>query len=484
MNEKTCSKCGRKFPEYFSACPYCGQQADVKKKKGSPVKVIAIVLVIVLVLGAAGFGIWKAVDYTTRKGYYDQGTALMLEGRFVEAIEAFEAAGDFEDAADRIAVATLAEYHRQGIEAFDKGDYAAAIDLFTSAAGYSDADARKLEAQKGLHYVNGKAAMDAEDAETAIEELTLAGDFPGAAVLLKDAKDLQTYQTGLRLMDAGNYAEALTTLNTVSNWPGAAAEIRVCNYHLGKAAMDAGDYSEAMILFSDAGDHSDAKTLWAQCSIFRGKELLAEGKFSNALNCFTNASSQGSALEPDYDSYILLCQAEVAFAEGRLTQGLDYFDKIPQTFKPAEFNIAARRSMKSRIQAFAKLEGTWTSTKYDVKISSVDGGWIYTKYYPEGSLKDQVMTVDCTMNPNGTFNVTVSAKYYYFNGYPYVSWGYVDKSRTITFTLENLTYAPSTHKYDKETTVTFYGTPKLQYQAYVDGDTAISNVTYDQHKGK
>ena len=35
MNEKTCSKCGRKFPEYFSACPYCGQSAQTKKK-GSP----------------------------------------------------------------------------------------------------------------------------------------------------------------------------------------------------------------------------------------------------------------------------------------------------------------------------------------------------------------------------------------------------------------------------------------------------------------
>jgi tetratricopeptide (TPR) repeat protein len=195
MNEKTCSKCGQKYPEYFSACPYCGQSAQTKKNKnGSPVKVIAIVLVIVLVLGAAGFGIWKAVDYTTRKGYYDQGTALMLEGRFVEAIEAFEAAGDFEDAADRIAVATLAEYHRQGIEAFDKGDYAAAIDLFTSAAGYSDADARKLEAQKGLHYVNGKAAMDAEDAETAIEAELDARGIPWSKQDRYWLQDVQRYQ--------------------------------------------------------------------------------------------------------------------------------------------------------------------------------------------------------------------------------------------------------------------------------------------------
>ena len=480
MNEKTCSKCGRKFPEYFSACPYCGQSAQTKKK-GSPVKVIAIVLVIVLVLGAAGFGIWKAVDYATRREHFERGNVLMTEGRFVEAIEAFEAAGDFEDAADKIAVATLAEYHRQGIEAFDKGDYAAAIDLFTAAAGYSDADARKLEAQKGLHYVTGQAAFDAEDAETAIEELTLAEDFPGAAELLKDAKDLQTYQTALGLMDAGDYAGALTTLKSVSGWPGAAGNMKVCSYHLGKAAMDAGDYSKAMTCFSDAGDHSDAKTLWAQCSIFRGKELLAEGQYSKALNCFSNASAQGSALEPDLDNYLLLCQAEVAFAEGRLTEGLGYFDKIPQTFKPAEFNIAARRTMRSRIQNFAKLEGTWTSTKYDVKVSTVSGGWIYTKYYPEGTLKNQTMTIKCTMNANGTFNVDVTAVFHRFTGFPWANFGF-SGDRTVTFTLKDQTYAPTTYKVDKETNITFYGTPKLQYQAYIDGDTATSNVTYDQHK--
>lgn len=483
MNEKTCSKCGRKYPEYFSACPYCGQPAQTKKK-GSPVKVIAIVLVIVLVLGAAGFGIWKAVDYTTRKGYYEQGTALMTEGRFVEAIEAFEAAGDFEDAADRIAVATLAEYHRQGIEAFDKGDYAAAIDLFTAAAGYSDADARKLEAQKGLHYVNGKAAFDAEDAETAIEELTQAEDFPGAAELLKDAKDLQTYQTALGLMDAGDYAAALGKLNDVINWTGAKERIKICNYHLGLEQLEQGNYEKAASFFTTAGDYSDADVLSARCKLMQGKELLTEGRMTKALSCFEAARGKVDDVEPNLENYILLCQAEVAFAEGRLTEGLSYFDKIPQTFKPAEFNIAARRTMRSRIQNFAKLEGTWTSTKYDVKVSSVSGGWIYTKYYPAGVLKDQTMTVDCTMNADGTFNVSVRAKFYYFNGYPYYSFGYTDLHKTISFTLKNLTYPPTSHKYDKDTTVTFYGTPVLKYQAYVSGDTATSNVTYDQHKGK
>ena len=482
MNEKTCSKCGRKYPEYFSACPYCGQSAQTKKK-GSPAKVIAIVLVIALLLGAAGFGIWKAVDYATRREHFERGNALMTEGQFVEAIEAFEAAGDLEDAADRIAVATLAEYHRQGIEAFDKGDYAAAIDLFAAASGYSDADARKAEAEKGLHYVNGQAAFDAEDAETAIEELTLAGDFPGAAELLKEANDLQTYQTALRLMDAGDYAEALAALNTVSGWPGANAKIKVCNYHLGKAAMDAGDYSKAMTFFSSAGDHSDAKTLWAQCSIFRGKELLAEGQFSKALNCFANASAQGRSLDPDHDNYVLLCQAEVCFAEGRLTEGLSYFDQIPQSFKPEGFDIAARRSMRNRIQGFAKLEGTWTSTKYDVKISSVDGGWIYTKYYPEGTLKNQTLTIDCTLNADGTFDMRVHAVFHRFTGFPWGNFGY-SSDRTVDFTLESLSWPPTTHKIDSETKITFSAAPNLLYQAYIDGDTATSNVTYDQHSPK
>ena len=55
---------------------------------------------------------------------------------------------------------------------------------------------------------------------------------------------------------------------------------------------------------------------------------------------------------------------------------------------------------------------------------------------------------------------------------------------TVTFTLENLTYAPTSYKVDSETNITFYGTPKLLYQAYIDGDTATSNVTYDQHSPK
>ena len=482
MNEKTCSKCGRKYPEYFSACPYCGQSAQTKKK-GSPAKVIAIVLVIVLVLGAAGFGIWKAVDYTTRKGHYDQGAALMAEGRFVEAIEEFRSSEGFEDADAQIATATLAEYHRQGIEAYDSGDYAAAIELFTAASGYQDADARKVEAEQGLHYVNGKTAYEAQDADTAIEELTLAGDHPGAESLLKNARDLKTYQTALALMDSGDYAEALTALKTVSGWTGAKEHMQECSYRLGVAAMELGNYEEASSNFADAGAYADAVKLNAHCQVCRGKELLADGKLSAALTCFQAAEGQAEDLEPDLPNYILLCQAETAFAEGRLTEGLEYFDKIPQSFKPAEFNIAARRSIKSRIQGFAKLEGTWTSTKYDVKISTVSGGWIYTKYYPEGTLKDQTMTIKCTMNADGSFDMVVNAVFHRFTGFPWANFGF-SGNRTVTFTLENLTYAPTSYKVDSETNITFYGTPKLLYQAYIDGDTATSNVTYDQHSPK
>lgn len=470
-----CKRCKQQYPSVFRTCPQCGGQ--MKKKKSAGAKAVTAVG-IVLAIAAMALLIFLVYSRANRAEHYRLGKELMDQGKYVEAQTAFGIAGDHEDAAQLLEEAKRGEHYQLGMAAFDSGDYETAIEEFTAAEGFSDSAFRIVQCHKGLYFQAGEAAYAAGDMDAAIENFTAADDWPGAIEKLKLAQQQKSFNEAEALMDQGNYAEALKKLGEAGSITGVKDREMECYYQLGKAQADEGNYAKALEYLENAGGDNKVRSLQGECSLYTAKDLLAQSKFDEALEAFRLAEKYAPDLEPELDNYILLCQAENEFARGTITKGLEYYGQIPQTFKPAEFNITARRGVLSRLKNFAQLEGNYTSSTYDIKVSKVSGGYIYSNYYPEGKLTDQYLNINCIVNADGTVNIVGHVKFYYFTEYVYYSYFYQDKTKTLTFTLDNLTYAPGSHRFDSSTILYLTGNPRIQYQAYTDGSNASSNVTY------
>lgn len=470
-----CKKCKQYFPDFFPSCPRCGSKPGKQK---SPTAKIITAVGIVLVVAALALLIFLVYQQANRAEHYRLGKDLMEQGKYVEAQTAFGIAGKHEDAAQLLEEAKKGEHYQLGQAAFDKGDYETAIAEFTAAEGFSDSAFQIMQCEKAIHFQNGEAAYAAGDMDTAIAEFTAADDWPGVHEKLKLAQQRKSYNEAVALMDRGDYSAAIKKLEEAGNFTGTKERMAECYYELAKDQADAGNYAKALEYLDKAGSGDQVRKLMGECSLYMGKDLITQGKYAEALTNLEKAKSTVPQLEPELDNYILLCKAEKEFVSGSLAKGLEYYGQIPQTFKPAEFNITARRGVLTRVKNFAQLEGEYYSDKYDIKVSKVSGGYIYTNYYPEGKLKDQYLKIDCVVNADGTVTVQGSVMYYYFTEYVGYSLFYSDKTKTLNFKLENMTWVPSSHRFDSSTVLYLSGNPRIQYQAYTNGSNASSNVTY------
>ena len=406
---------------------------------------------------------------------YENGKTLFGAGSFAEAEQSFLEAGDYADASQWAETSRKAMHYEAGVKALQAENYLLAIDEFTAAGDYSDAPAQLEHSRKGEHYRLGCEAYESGDYALAVEEFTAAGDWEGAAAQLTLAMQGVSYTEGVALMESGNYAEALEKLEAAGDFTGAPERIRQCAYHLGVEAMERKEYSKAYEYLERCDGYSDGKTQLAKVAVILGKEQLQKGAYPAALGYFQTAKSSGSK-ENSLDDYIALCRAESYFLEGKLQEGVKAFQSISASFWPAEVNIGTLRNDANRLKAFADLEGTYGSETYDIRIT----GALYTHYYPKGSLKDQSLTITCTLNKDMTVTIKGTVKFYYFDKEPPLyGFGYVDKTKTLSFTVKDQQWVPSVYNIDNQTKIFFGSAPRIDYRALADGRSTSSSVTYD-----
>lgn len=471
-----CKKCKLRYPSIFPMCPQCGRPA---KKQKNPAQSAIRIVGIIAVIAAVSVLLFLVYNQSRRVEHYQLGKKLMAEGKYVEAQTAFGIAGDHEDAAQLLEEAKKGEHYQLGDAAYNRGDLETAIEEFTAAEDFNGAAFMVEYCQKGLHYEAGEAAYAAGDMDTAIAEFDAADDWPGADGKLKLSRQRKAYDEGVALMDRGDYTGALTKLQEAGNFTGTPERIAECYFALGKEAHGKGDYTGALEYLNKAGGSSDARQLKGECSLYVGKDQLAQGNYPKALEYLEAAKGTAEHLEPQLDNYILLCRAETAFATGNLNKGVEYFEKLPQDFKPAEFNVASRRSALSRIKNFAKLEGHFYSTQYTIQI--IGEGYIYS--YREGSADDQDITIDCSLNPDGSLNITGKAYFNYYASLPVYGYGFKSSHR-VSFEINNVQWVPSVHVIDEHTKIYFSnGIAKIVYSNSVEGKYPTSStVTYNEKK--
>lgn len=373
-----------------------------------------------------------------------------------------------------------ADHYASAQEFENQGQYQQAHGEYLLAGDYMDAPERAEETRKAEHYRLGEEALKNSDFDKAMEEFAAAEDYADAEDRITAAKKMKAYHGGIALMEKGDYAGAIQKFREADGHSDSAAQIGQCHYALGLAAMEQQDYLTALGYFEDALDVADAWQCREQCAALYAKDKLTQKDYGEAVTYFQIARDCDPD-NADYESYILLCQAEQSFAKGKLSEGMDYFDQIPTTFNPQEFSVPTRRNELRRYATFCAIEGTWNAGKYNINAVQSKNGWVTTYYYPEGKLTGQTATVTCKLNADGTVTVSGSAKFYYFNTFP--GGMYTDKTMTVTWEIENLNYLPSTYSIDEHTKLYFTGGHvRVVYQNAIDNGTATttSDLTYSE----
>lgn len=132
-------------------------------------RILSALIVLALAVSMAGCSVQ---DYQTA------GT-LYKEGKYAQALEIYEALGDYADSAKMAEICRQKANYEKAGQLLAAGEYEQAAQMFDELGLYSDSPLMAAESR----YIGGKASLEAEDYERAIALLTTLGGY-------KDSMDL------------------------------------------------------------------------------------------------------------------------------------------------------------------------------------------------------------------------------------------------------------------------------------------------------
>ena len=189
---------------------------DEKKKKIRTKKMIiesSIGAAIVAVLIVLFTVIIPAINY-------NKADALMEEGKYDEAIEAFEELAGYKDSETKIEEceeAILGKKYNEAVALMDAGKYSEALSAFEAINGYKDS----LSKINDCKYINAIALMEEgkyDEAILAFKALTGYKDSETKIEQCEEAILDKKYNEAVALMDAGKYDESISAFEKISGY--------------------------------------------------------------------------------------------------------------------------------------------------------------------------------------------------------------------------------------------------------------------------
>ena len=297
----------------------------------------------VVATGSNGYGQYSAAGWTGIKlsnramrilsdrnaeaeAHYTMAEELLAAGDNAGAIAEFEAAGSYEDAAQRL----LATHYAYAEALLAAGDYEGAVAEFIAADYYSDASIRVKKTQ----YIWAEALLSAGDYTGAIEKFEALADYSDSEERIQEAH----YAYAEALLSEGNYIIAVAEFLAAGDYKDAAERVPQTRYARAEALLEAGDYDAAIEIFTALGDYGDAAQRIPQTRYERAEALLEAGDIDNALVEFVLLGNYGDAVERVGE--IHYTQAEGSLAEGDIDNAIAEF-ALAGDYKDAPERIQA-----------------------------------------------------------------------------------------------------------------------------------------------
>lgn len=374
----------------------------------------------------------KAIAFFQNAGTYKDATTKLSEIAYTQAEEAikskdnkaaakyFADAGNYKDAAER----ANAIYYSLGATSVKKKAYDEAIECFTNAGDYKDA---KKQVQLA-RYNKGKVLISKKQYEEAAKELKGTGDYEAAKNLLDT--------TITALINSKDYENA----EKMAEYSDSPTSADLKNYINGRKAFNAGDYPNAILSFEKAKDVKDSAVFINASNYNLGLNAIKEGEFIVAEGFFTKSG--------DYKNSKLMrnvCSAEFNIENGNYKEAAKYYAQIPKNTKVNGVNIQSHKALMNRIASFEKIRGSYSARSNLIKTTQY---WRRDKRYNESWYVKKVisqhdLTLDYSVNSDGTINLTGQVTYYHYTNYSSISALVEGQFDTSYFQLNNLKRIPT-----------------------------------------
>ncbi len=145
---------------------------------------------------------------------YNDAVALMNDGKYTEAIDAFTALDGYKDSNTQIQnceTAIMGGKYNDAVALMNKGKYTEAIDAFTALDGYKDSNTQIQNCETAImdgKYNDAVALMNAGKYEEAIAAFTALDGYKDSESQIQNCK----YNDAVALMNEGKVVEAYETL--------------------------------------------------------------------------------------------------------------------------------------------------------------------------------------------------------------------------------------------------------------------------------
>ena len=356
-------------------------QAQKKTRKQKTGKTLGIAAAVIVLALAAFFGTTKIL---LPQRQYKAAEALVSEGKYEEAIAAFEAMAGYKDSEAQIKAcrdAILDETYRPSYDRaealYETGAYEEAIAIYETLDGYKDseqkasaADAAYLEKQ----YSDAQALEEAGSLTEAAEIYEALGEYKDCVDCLKrisekladaafeekqydialeyytnleqtDELKEKEYQLAQVCFDEGHYEQAVKAYAVLEQYELSANRLTIARYSWADQLQTEGNYEKAAEQFGLLNGVSDSAEREQECRYQVALQLLSSGEAEKA-----EAILQEMADYSDAASQLEECRyvrAEQAYEAEKYAEALELYESVPEHSGSAE-RISSCRAQLGR----------------------------------------------------------------------------------------------------------------------------------------
>ena len=189
-----------------------------------------------------------------REAHYAKAVSLLNAGKLDKALESFKEAGDYSDTAQQIKNIedyTTAEKH------YNDSDYIAARPIYATLGDYLDSTAKLDEINRAL-YAEADQKEKAGNLGGAYETWAVISDYSDCSAKMATVES--NYQAALAKWENGDKTGAETDLVALTGWSDADAKLETLREEIADDAVAAEDYDTALAYYAKLKDQTEAVT--------------------------------------------------------------------------------------------------------------------------------------------------------------------------------------------------------------------------------
>lgn len=181
-----CPECGQEISDSLKRCHHCGmkiKKVKEKKKLSKKKKIIILVASIVAVAALAVGGVFLVNKVIKPANDYKSANKLLEDGKYEDAVAAFEALGDYRDSENKIKETK----YRHANYMVEKEQFDDALALYELLDGYSESNSKIKETyyKKAISEYNNGSYLDAK------KDFQASGNYGDTATYLLKIEDME-----------------------------------------------------------------------------------------------------------------------------------------------------------------------------------------------------------------------------------------------------------------------------------------------------